>query len=123
MKFTSHFKHGHLAERRGKKGGVDDILGIIIGQVWASQVMLVIKNLPASVGDIRDAGSVLGLGRFLEKEVTIHSSILAWKTSWTEEPGGLQSMGSQRVRHSCATHTYLLTKYIHLYYFLNFTYK
>ena len=64
MKFTSHFKHGHLAERRGKKGGVDDILGIIIGQVWASQVMLVIKNLPASVGDIRDAGSVLGLGRF-----------------------------------------------------------
>ena len=35
-----------------------------------------------------------------------HSSILAWKTSWKEEPGGLQSMGSQRVRHDWATKTY-----------------
>jgi len=35
----------------------------------------------------------------LEKEMATHSSILAWKISWTEEPGGLQSMGSQRVRH------------------------
>ena len=33
----------------------------------------------------------------LEKEMITHSSILAWKISWTEEPGGLQSMGSQRV--------------------------
>ena len=36
-----------------------------------------------------------------------HSSILAWKISWTEEPGGLQSTGSQRVRHDWATNTYL----------------
>ena len=35
----------------------------------------------------------------LEKEVATHSSVLAWKTPWTEEPGGLQSMGSLRVRH------------------------
>ena len=35
----------------------------------------------------------------LEKEMATHSSILAWKIPWTEEPGGLQSMGSQRVRH------------------------
>ena len=35
----------------------------------------------------------------LEKEMATHSSILAWKIAWTEEPGGLQSMGSQRVRH------------------------
>ena len=33
----------------------------------------------------------------LEKEMTTHSNILAWRISWTEEPGGLQSMGSQRV--------------------------
>ena len=33
----------------------------------------------------------------LEKEMATHSSILAWKNPWTEEPGGLQSMGSQRV--------------------------
>ena len=35
----------------------------------------------------------------LEKETATHSSILAWRISWTEKPGGLQSMGSQRVRH------------------------
>ena len=35
----------------------------------------------------------------LEKEMATHSSILAWEISWTEEPGGLQSMGSQRVGH------------------------
>ena len=36
----------------------------------------------------------------LEKEMATHSSILAWKISWIEEPGGLQSMGSQRVSHN-----------------------
>ena len=36
----------------------------------------------------------------LEKEMAAHSSVLAWKIPWTEEPGGLQSMGSQRVRHN-----------------------
>ena len=36
----------------------------------------------------------------LEKEMATHSSIPAWRISWTEEPGGLQSMGSQRVGHS-----------------------
>ena len=41
----------------------------------------------------------LGQEDLLEKEMATHSSILAWKISWTEEPGGLQSMGSQRVRH------------------------
>ena len=35
----------------------------------------------------------------LEKEMATHSSILAWRIPWMEEPGGLQSMGSQRVRH------------------------
>ena len=41
----------------------------------------------------------------LEKKMTTHSSILAWRISWTEETGGLQSMGSQRVKHDRATHT------------------
>ena len=36
----------------------------------------------------------------LEKEMAIHSSTLAWRIPWTEEPGGLQSIGSQRVRHN-----------------------
>ena len=41
----------------------------------------------------------LGWEDFLEEEMATHSSILAWRIPWTEEPGGLQSMGSQRVRH------------------------
>ena len=39
----------------------------------------------------------------LEKEMATHSSTIAWKIPWTEEPGRLQSMGSQRVGHDCAT--------------------
>ena len=43
----------------------------------------------------------------LEKEMAIHSSTIAWKIPWTEEPGGLYSVGSQRVRHDCEhTHTH-----------------
>jgi len=42
----------------------------------------------------------LGRGDPLEKEMATGSSILAWRTKWTEEPGRLQSMGSQRVRHN-----------------------
>ena len=45
----------------------------------------------------------LGWEDLLEKEMAPHSSTLAWKIPWTEEPGRLQSMGSQRVRHDCAT--------------------
>ena len=41
----------------------------------------------------------LGQEDLLEKEMATHSSILAWEIPWTEEPGGLQSMGSQRVKH------------------------
>ena len=39
----------------------------------------------------------------LEKEIATHSSILAWRIPWTEEPGGLQTMRSQRVGHDLAT--------------------
>ena len=44
-----------------------------------------------------------------EKEMATHSSILAWRIPWTKEPGGLQSMESQRVRHNWATHTHTHT--------------
>ena len=47
----------------------------------------------------------------LEKGMTVHSSILAWSIPWTEEPGGLQSMGLQRVGHDWATHTHTWTLY------------
>ena len=47
----------------------------------------------------QDSGSIPGLQDPLEKEVASHSSILAWRISWTEEPGGVQSMGLQRIGH------------------------
>ena len=59
----------------------------------------VVKNPPANAGDAGDEGSIPGLEDPLEKEMATNSSILAWKTPWTEKPGGLQSLGSQRVRH------------------------
>ena len=52
-----------------------------------------VKNLPASAGGV---GSIPGLEDPLEKEMTTHSSILTWEILWTEERGGLQSMGSQK---------------------------
>ena len=72
----------------------------------ASLVAQSIKNLPA-VQKTRVWS--LSWEDPLEKEMATHSSIFAWKISWTEEPGGLQSMGSQRVGHDWATNTYLLT--------------
>ena len=69
----------------------------------ASQVSLVVKNPPANAGDVRDTDLIPGLGRSLEEGMATHSSVLAWRIPWTEEPGGLQSMGSQRVVHNWAT--------------------
>ena len=57
----------------------------------------VVKNPPATVGDARDVGSVSGREDPLEEELATHSSVLASEIPWTEEPGGLQPMGSQRV--------------------------
>ena len=51
----------------------------------------------------QSASFISALNSFLEKEIAIHSSILVWETPWREEPGGLQSMGSQRVGHNLAT--------------------
>ena len=55
-----------------------------------------VKNLPA----LQETWvQPLGWDDPLEEDMATHSSILAWRIPWTEEPGGLQSMGSQRVRH------------------------
>ena len=58
-----------------------------------------VKNLPASAGDARDVVWTLGWEDPLEKEMETHSTVLSWKIPWTEAPGGLQSLGSRRVRH------------------------
>ena len=62
--------------------------------------MLVVKNLPANAGDIRHTGLIPGQEDPLEKDMATHSSILAWRIPRTEEPGGLQSIASHRVRHN-----------------------
>ena len=61
------------------------------------------KESACSAGD---PGSVPGREDPLEEGMAIHSSILAWRTPWTEEPGGLQSMGSQTVEHDWVTDTF-----------------
>ena len=59
------------------------------------RLALVVKNLPASAGDIRPRGQDP-----LEEGTATHSTVLAWRVSWTQEPGGLQSIGSQRAGHN-----------------------
>ena len=61
------------------------------------------KNLPVTQEVQETELRSLGWEDPLEKGMASHSSILAWRSPWTEEPGGLQSMGSQRVRHNWAT--------------------
>ena len=56
-----------------------------------------VNNVPANAGDLGNKGSIPGSGR--SSEMATHFSMLAWKIPWTEKPGGLQSMGSQRVKH------------------------
>jgi len=65
--------------------------------MWVSLVTQTVKNLPT----MRETW-VESLGREdpLEKRMATHSSILAWRIPWTEEPGGLHSIGFQRVGHN-----------------------
>ena len=72
----------------------------IHGSVYASPVAQRLKRLPA-MQEIWVRS--LGWEDLLEKEMATHSSILAWRIPWTEEPGGLQSTGSQRVGHDWVT--------------------
>ena len=55
-----------------------------------------VKNSPANAEVIRDADFIPGSERCPGEEMATHFSILAWKIPWTEEPGGLQAIGSQR---------------------------
>ena len=60
---------------------------------------LVVKSLSTNAGHIRDADLIPGQEDPLEEGMATHSSVLAWRIPWTEEPGGLQPIASQRVRH------------------------
>ena len=61
-----------------------------------------VNNLPANAGDLRGLDSILGWEYPLEEGMATHSGILVWRIPWTEEPGWLQSIGSQRVGRDLA---------------------
>ena len=67
-------------------------------RAFHSQVAQVVKNMPATVGNTRDVGSIPGSRKPSEVGNGNPCNTLTWKIPWTE-PGRLQSMGSQRVRH------------------------
>ena len=73
--------------------------------LWASLVAQTVKNLTI-IWEIRVQS--LGWEDLLEKGMAAHSSVLAWRMSWTEESGGLQSTGSQRFGHDWATNTHTI---------------
>jgi len=80
--------------RLGRPPG--ELIGYPLHYSWASLVAQMIKNLPA----MRDTWvPSLGWEDPLEEGMATHSSIPAWRIPWAEEPGGLQSIGSQRVGH------------------------
>ena len=76
-----------------------------------------VKNLSA-VWDTQ--AQSLGLEDSQEKVMATHSSVLAWEIPWTEEPGGLQSMGSQRIRHDLETNTSIILSLSWIQRFQNF---
>ena len=78
------------------------------GSWWWSLVAQWVRSLPALW---ESCVWSLGWEDPLEKEVATHSSILAWRIPWTEKPGGLQSMGSQRAGHDWVTDTFKVWLY------------
>ena len=89
------------------------IFGMLESMTWCLAVLLIWSSLimTSLVAQTVKRLSImwetrvraLGWGDPLEKEMAIHSSTIAWRIPWTEEPGRLQSMGSQRVEHDWAT--------------------
>ena len=81
----------------------EDSLPLNTSVIWASLLAQVVKNLPA----VQEKW-VWSLSQKdpLQKRMATYSSILAWRIPWTEEPGGLQSIGSQRFGHDWTTNTF-----------------
>ena len=94
---------------REEPGGPQSMGSQRVGHNWATNTFFglpwweVVKNLPANAGNIRDLGSIPGSVRSPGGGNGYHTCILAWRIPWREEPGGLQSVGSQRGRHSWET--------------------
>ena len=78
---------------------MSDLTQLVALTVCVTQVALLVKNPPANAGDRQMWVQSLCWEDPLQEEMATHSSILAWEIPWTEDPGGLQSVGSQRVGH------------------------
>ena len=90
-------REGYDSQGVGLRLHKDGLISSRFCVIRASLVAQRLKGLPAMQETwVRS----LGQEDLLEKEMATHSSILAWRIPWTEEPGGLQSTGSQRVRHN-----------------------
>ena len=87
---------GDLGSIPGSGRSTGEGIGYLLQYSWASLVAQLVKNLPAMQETLVRS---LGQEDPLEMEMATHSSILAWRIPWTEEPGGLQPRGLQRVRH------------------------
>ena len=88
-------------------------------------MVLVVKNLTANAGESENQVQSLGGDQSPEKEMATHSSILAWRVSWTEEPGRLWSIGSQsrtqqKQLSTSNTHTHACT---HTYHTINASFQ
>ena len=83
---------GGLQSMGSQRVGHDWVPPTYLPFLWASPVAQMVKNLSAM-------WEALGQEDPLEKEMATHSSVLAWRIPWTEEPGRLQPMGSQSVGH------------------------
>ena len=93
-----HMRTGCLARKEPIHRGIFS-LKINVDFLRASQVTLMVKKSPASVGDMKDGGWSMGQEDPLEEGMETNSTILAWRIPWAEEPAGLQSIGLQRVGH------------------------
>ena len=76
-----------------RRGEVDALGTLALGTSKTEEGFPGSSDGKESTCNAGNLGSVPGLGRFLDKEIATHSSILAWRIPWTEEPGGLLSMG------------------------------
>ena len=83
---------------------------LFLSCTFDSPVAQLVKNPPAMQETwVQSLGREDALGGENPLEMATHSSILAWRIPWTEKPGGLQAMGSQRVRHDRVTDTHTHT--------------
>ena len=94
-----HFSLSHNGEGNGGPLLCSCLENPRDGRAWWAAVYGVTQNRTRLKRLSRSSSIYLSILYILENSMAIHSSILAWKVPWTEEPGGIQSLGSQGVRH------------------------